>query len=184
MAQHPHTHRYHHPGLAAHADTAPGRAPGQQRTHARALRGHRSMTHDTPNPTHAPAIVTVVSVGLDATAPLNACSPTSVTRRRSASNTNNHELRSSATTPARPSVPPPWPRRACVDAATGRVPGQPRTYARVRWNIVHGTRSSRPHARTFNCHGRQRRAGRHGTTECLQPHVGHSGEVYDKQQPR
>ena len=100
MAQHRHTHRYHHPGLAAHADTAPGRAPGQPPQHVRALWGHRRMTHDTPNTTHAPAIVTVVSVGLDATAPLNACSPTSVTPGSPVANSNHDELRRGTTTPA------------------------------------------------------------------------------------
>ena len=35
------------------------------------------------------------------------------------------------TTPAHPPLPPPWPRRACADAVTGRAPEQPHTHARA-----------------------------------------------------
>ena len=54
-------------------------------------------------------MVTVVSVGLDATAPLNACSPTSVTPCRSAATSNLNELRRRTPTVAHPPLPPPWP---------------------------------------------------------------------------
>ena len=59
------------------------------------------MTHDPPNLTHALLIVTVVSVGLDATAPLNAWSPMSVTQKRPAASTHADRLWRSTTTRTR-----------------------------------------------------------------------------------
>ena len=88
------------------------------------------------------------------------------------------------TTPAHPPLPPPWPRRACRHSPRAGSGTTTTTRQSTLGTSEHDTRHAQPHARTCNCHGCQRWAGRHGATERLQPHVGHSGEVYDKQQPR